>query len=219
MCMIKAVVLDIDGTLTHEVSWLKITELLGASVMQHEQIFELFLRNKLAYEEAKHQLVALWQATGNANKPYLSTMFDGWTLQDDAHELVNYLHRNNFITALITGSVDLFAQKLAEKLSIKNYYANTQLIFDDQQNLIDLHYERNQAQKKLEQFRLFMSDNDLAPSVCVVVGDSENDVELFKLTKQGIAVKGAKEELLAVAWKRVNTLLEIKVILEDATKR
>lgn len=215
--MVKAVVFDIDGTLTYEVSWLKITELLGASVSEHEQIFDLFLKDKLTYEEAKRQLIDLWQSTNNANRPYLSALFDEWVLQDDAQELVDYLHSNNYITVLITGSVDLFAQKIAEKLSIKNYYANTQLIWDNQQNLIDLHYERDQARKKLAQFRAFVGKHGLPPSECVVVGDSENDIELFKLTNHGIAVSGAKDELQAVAWKQVNSLSGIKVILEDIT--
>ena len=37
---IKVVVFDIDGTLTDEISWLKMTESLGADPQKHQQIYE-----------------------------------------------------------------------------------------------------------------------------------------------------------------------------------
>ena len=66
--MIKAVVFDIDNTLTNDVSWLKATELLGASVEKHVDIFDKFSKNKLSYKVSKQQLIQLWEDTGNNNK-------------------------------------------------------------------------------------------------------------------------------------------------------
>ena len=88
--MIEAVVFDIDNTLTNDVSWLRVTELLGASVSKHEDIFHKFSAGELPYVEAKNQLIQLWQATGKANKAHWETMFADWPLKDDAATLVGY---------------------------------------------------------------------------------------------------------------------------------
>ena len=108
--MIKAVIFDIDNTLTSDVSWLKITELLGAPVSAHEDIFEKFSAGKLSYPEAKERLLKLWQATGKADKTEWQRLFADWPLDEAAASLVRYLQTEGYKTAIITGSVDLFAQ-------------------------------------------------------------------------------------------------------------
>lgn len=154
--MIKAIILDIDGTLTNNISWLKITELLGASVQEHERIFSQLTSSQLTYAESKQQLVNLWTSTGNANKDFLTEVFNNWSLKDGAHDLIRYFNEANIPTVLITGSVDLFAERIASILGVGYFYANTDLVWDNDGNLIDFNYERNQASKKVKQFNEFI---------------------------------------------------------------
>ena len=67
----KAVVFDIDGTLSPEVSWLALTRDLGAPVDQHVQIYNDYKEGLIDYPTSKAQLIGLWRATGNANKEFL----------------------------------------------------------------------------------------------------------------------------------------------------
>jgi phosphoserine phosphatase len=48
---IKAVIFDIDGTLTEHVSWVCLTEGLGASVDAHDIIYQAYLSEAITYEE------------------------------------------------------------------------------------------------------------------------------------------------------------------------
>jgi phosphoserine phosphatase len=216
--MIKAVILDIDGTLTDGVSWLKITELLGASVSEHERIFREFLNQELTYAESKRQLIGLWQATGNANQTFLINIFSNWDFKHDARSLIDYCNEQHYLTVLITGSVDLFAEQIARKLDAHAWYANTQLVWDDKGNLIDFHYERDQATKKLEQFYDFLGNSTIKPEECIVIGDGDNDIKLFEITKHGIAAASKDEGLLKEAWKAVNDLSQIRDILQEAIR-
>ena len=52
-------------------------------------------------------------------------------------------------------------------------------------------------------------------SECVPVGDSENDTDLFKLTKNGVAIRTEfeKKELEQIAWKKIDHLIQLKEIL------
>jgi phosphoserine phosphatase len=212
--MIKAVVFDIDNTLTDDVSWLRITELLGASVAEHENIFKRMLNHELSYIDARDQLVQLWQATGNARRAYWEAMFAAWPLKAGARELVQHVHEQGYQTALITGSVDLFAEAIARQLDVSHWYANTRLEWDVEGNLVTFHYILDQAGRKLEQLQDFAGATGVLITDCAVVADGANDAETFRATKHGIVVGAGDASLLKVSWKQVDTLAEVAAILQ-----
>jgi len=211
---IKAVIFDIDGTLSSDISWTKLTLLLGKSVPDHLKIYEDFKTGKLEYEESKRLLLKLWRGEGVLHKNKLQKIFDSWIIKENTIPLFSYLKSKRYITCLITGSVDLFAQTIAGKVGADFWYANTILHWDEDDILQDFDYELNAADKKLEQFENFKKQNSLENSECVVVGDDSNDIELFKITQHGIIVESPTSSVLELfAWKKVKDLIEIKNIL------
>ncbi|OGE82469.1 MAG: hypothetical protein A3B10_00130 [Candidatus Doudnabacteria bacterium RIFCSPLOWO2_01_FULL_44_21] len=108
-----------------------------------------------------------------------------------------------------------FAKIIAERVAADDFYFNTPLSYDEQGNITDLVYEKDQAGHKLKQFTEFCQKYGFKPEDCVVVGDSENDLLLFLETKKGIAIRTEAEDkiLEPVAWKIINNLAEIKNIL------
>lgn len=210
---IDTVILDVDGTLSEEVSWLKLTEGLGGSREVHQKIFDDMRSGLLTYPEAKAKLIALWQATGNANKEFMAKMFRSWRLKDDAEEVVNYLSQT-YKLCLISGAVDLYVKIVAEKLEVADWFANTELIWDGDGNLVDFHYYQDQAQKKLEQFREFVKREGLNKDRCAVVGDGDSDLALFRELKYGIEVnEESHPELQKLAFKSVKNLTDLRDIL------
>jgi HAD superfamily phosphoserine phosphatase-like hydrolase len=208
----KAVVFDIDGTLSSEVSWLALTRNLGASVEQHIQIYTDYKKDKIDYSTSKEQLIGLWRATGNANKKFFIQLFDAFPL-DPAAEQVIEAAKVGRLVCLITGSMDLYAQSVAKKLGIEQWYANTTLHWDAQGNLVDMDYELNQADKKLEQYVEFCHQNNLSLEDCLVVGDGENDEKLFEASKLGVLI-GGDPEGKTHAWKRIPKLADIENVLQ-----
>lgn len=128
---IKAVVFDIDGTLSRDVSWTKLTLLLGASVPDYLKIYEDFKTGKLEYEESKRLLFKLWRGEGDLYRNKLKKIFDNWIIKEDAIPVFSYLKSKGYIICLITGSFDLFAQIIAEKVGADFWYANTILHWDE----------------------------------------------------------------------------------------
>lgn len=209
---IDTIVLDVDGTLSEEVSWLKITESLGASPDEHALLFDQFKKGLISYPKAKAKLVKLWQATGNANKQFMEKTYRSWSLKKDANEIVDYL-KQTYQLCLISGAIDLYVQIVAEKLGVPDWFANTELIWDEQGNLTDFNYYPDQAQKKLEQFRQFISQKGLNEKRCAIVGDGDSDIVLFRELKYGVEVNEAPHrELKGLAYKTVKTLSELKNI-------
>ncbi len=211
---IKAVVFDIDGTLSPDISWTKLTLMLGASVPDHLAIYESFKHGQMEYEESKTALLKLWRGDGDVSKKKLENIFNEWDIKPDAKEVFDYLRAKGIRTCLVTGSVDLFAEVIAQRVGADEWYANTVLHWDEDNNLKDYDYERNAGDKKLAQLMEFCEKNSIDVSECIAVGDDANDVELFKATGRGIAVESSTSHLLdSVAWKKVKDLGEIKQIL------
>jgi len=214
MAKIKAVTFDIDTTLTYGSSWTIITRELSASVKTHEFIYKELKENKISYKQAKEQLLNLWKATGNDNKNFFTKIFKNIYFKKGAQEIITYLKSKGIIICLITGSVDLYAKTIAERLGIDNYFANTELVWDKNNKLVDFHYDINQSAKKLKQFLHFCSQQKINTNDFYVVGDDENDIDLFKFTKKGIAIESEKiDKLKPYAWKVINNLSEIKKLV------
>jgi HAD superfamily phosphoserine phosphatase-like hydrolase len=213
--MFKALVCDIDNTLADGVSWYKITESLGASVQEHQAIFESYLAGDITYVESKDQLISLWQSGGKATRKQFAMLFENWQLRGGALELFEYARQRGWNTALITGSVDLFAETIACKLAVSHWYANTRLIWDQNGNLVDYDYEKDQSAVKLRQLEEFADKSRISVDECLVVGDGDNDLAMFEATGNGVAVGDANTPLMKAAWKHVGTLAEVRKVLTE----
>jgi HAD superfamily phosphoserine phosphatase-like hydrolase len=209
----RAVVFDIDGTLSPDISWLALTRDLHAPVEQHVQIYTDYKNGTIDYPASKTKLLDLWRSTGNANKTFFSLLFDALPL-DPATEQVVQSAKVGRLVCLITGSMDLYAQTVARKLGIDRWYANTTLHWDTTGNLVDMDYELNQGKKKLEQFVQFCQSNGLEPQDCLVVGDSENNEQLFESSQHGVLL-GDIHESQTHAWKNIAKLTDFAQVLQD----
>lgn len=210
---VKVVILDIDGTLSEDVSWQKMTESMGAEVNILLQLYNDMKKGLLSYPDAKVKLIKLWRSTGNANKLFLSTVFESWELKKDAHDLVTYL-KSKFQIILISGSVDLYVEEVANKLKVDKWFANTTLIWDKNYEISDFDYEVDQAQKKLTQLNQFLTETGHKKEECLIIGDGDSDLVLFQELPYGIAVnKDPYPELEKLAWERVSNLSEIKQLI------
>ena len=166
----------------------------------------------LSYPEAKRRLIKLWKSNGNANKFFMEDMFRSWHLKKGAKETVDYL-KKSYRLCIISGSLDLYVSVVAEKLGIKDWYANTKIVWDSQGNLIDLNYFSDQSAKKLEQFEEYVVKYNLNRNKCAIVGDSDNDLALFKELKYGILL-GQKQfsEMAKLVYRNVKKIGDLKKI-------
>jgi HAD superfamily phosphoserine phosphatase-like hydrolase len=217
MNKVKAVIFDIDGTLSPENSWTAFSRDLGSSVADHLAIFHDHLKGHIGLDQSKKMLLELWLKTGNAKKQYIETMYAGWPLRDDAKEVVDWLQSKDIRVCLITGSVDLYAEHIARRLGVEDYYANATLLFDQDGSLESFNYTTDQAEVKLQQFREFCKKYGLKESECIAVGDGDNDIELFRHTSNGVLLTGSgiSNELQKATWQSIDRLGQLKNLIQQ----
>ncbi len=212
---IKAVIFDIDGTLTTRISWNYLVEYLGGSAEEERQNYLDFKSGRLSAEETDKNLLKLWHSGNRGNKSQFKQAFETIPLRPDAQDLIEYLKSKQIKVCLITGAMDLFAETMARRLGVEYFYANAILHWNENDEIVKFDYTPAQGLKKLEQFQDFCRRYNLKLEECAAVGDSDNDYELFKATGHGIAVRTEYEDkiLEQLAWHVVDHLVEIKQII------
>lgn len=215
MSKFKSVVFDIDGTLTHDISWVYLTKQVGGSIEYNDSVFDMWRKSIVPESEIKKRLIANWSVGGKTSSKEFFTILDAISLREDAKETVEYLKSKNYDICLLTGSFDLYAKIIAEKLGVSKWLSITKFIWDENGKLIDIDTALNDKQQKIEIFKNYCKENNFKYEECVAVGDSSNDIGLFELTKNGIAVRTPAEalELEKVAWKKIENLRDLKNIL------
>jgi len=213
MSKIKLVCFDVDGTLIDGVSWFFLTEGLGCSYQEHLDIFNKAKEGKISFIKGERLLTKMYQDSGNATRSYIHKLFSKVEPRKEARGLFNYLKKKDYKIYLISGAIDIYVEKVAKKLGVDGFYANSTLDFDKNGLLTKIHYKDNQGEVKVEQLKKLNSKLGVNMNQVVFVGDSENDIEVFKVTGKGIAVHCFNEDLKKVAWKSVNSLSEIKNLL------
>lgn len=209
----KLVCFDVDGTLVDGVSWFLLTEGLGCSPQEHLDIFERAKKGEISFSKGERLLTKMYQDSGNASQSYVRNLFSKAKVKPAAKNLMNYLRKKGYIIYLISGAIDTYVENIAKKLKVDGFYANSTLDFDNKGILKKINYRNNQGSVKLEQLEELIQKLNLRMDEVVFVGDSWNDIEVFEKTRHGIAVHCFNEKLKKVAWKKIDSLEEIRKIL------
>lgn len=223
---IKAVVFDVDGVLIEYKprfakdgisvegnSWYQLTEDLGCPVEKHIELYRQGRAGELDWHQAERKLVAMYQASGNANREFVTKLCASHQLGPKAKGVIEHLKSKGYVVCLISGSFDIHVEATAKLLGIEHWYANATLVFDQTSNLARIVYHGDQNQVKVDQLEEFCRKVGIDPTECAFVGDSDNDIGVFQVTGHGIAIHCNDEYLREIAWKECESLSEIKDVL------
>lgn len=213
MELIGLVCFDVDGTLVEGASWRFLTEGLKCSVNSLQDLFSQAWNEKISFQEAERMLTRMYQNSGKATQGYIEKIFSKVKPRQEAYELIRYLKEKGCQVCLVSGAIDIYVEKIAQKLKVDRFFATTTLEFDTSGNLRRIDYNPNQGEAKMRYLNELISKLGVDIKEVAFIGDSDNDIEVFKATGHGIAVYTTNEELKKVAWKVVSSLTEIKEIL------
>ena len=212
MSKFKLVCFDVDGTLVDGISWLLLTKGLGCLPQEHIDIFSRAKKGEISFTKGERMLTKIYKESGNATRGFIKNLFFEIKPRPGAKEIVSYL-KKNYKVYLISGAIDIYVKEIAKQLEVDGFYANSSLKFAKNDILEKIYYRNNQGKIKVKQLNKLIKKLGINMDEVIFVGDSDNDIEVFRETKHGIVVGLSSEKLKSVAWKIINSLEQIKDIL------
>lgn len=212
--MSNIICFDVNGTLVEENSWDIFAR--GDKLIEKEinDVLNRYSSGQLSISGVWSGLVSVLKKTGRAKKDFVSNCWsEANTLKDGAEEIINYLKEKGYKIYLISCSIDILLEGLVEKLKLDGFYAGSHLVFDDLGELEAITSECMRGREFKKEKIIELAEKEKASVEDIIfVGDGDNDVGVFELTKHGIAM-GDNERLLDCSWKQIDSLREIKGIL------
>jgi 4-hydroxy-3-methylbut-2-en-1-yl diphosphate reductase len=204
---VRAVVCDIDHTLTAIGSPAALTRALGVPAGAHAAFLRDWLAGMFDDQAARARLLSLWRATGKANRPTFTACFQNIPLRPGARELAAVLRSHRVPLCLITSSAQEFADIMTDRLGASCGYGNGTLSYDQTGQLRSLSFTLDTEQLKVRHLSMFAAEYGLDPHEVIAVGNGRNDLGLFNATARGILlITPSTRDLAQHAWATAQTL-------------
>lgn len=212
--MNKVICFDVNGTLVEESSWEIFAQGDKEVERQIDDIFDGYYSRKISIDEVWKGMVSMLKNAKRANREFIYGCWEkSNTFKDGAEEVISYLKEKGYRIYLISCSIDVSLEIMANKLKVDGFYAGSHLIFDSLGDLERITSECGKGKEfKKEKLKELAQKEGIDVQEIVFVGDGDNDIGVFEMTKHGIAM-GDNEKLLDCSWKQTQSLREIKEIL------
>jgi len=189
------VAFDLDGTLVRIWSaWSWIHKLLG-TVEAAKPYADLYHAGEIDYARWAELDVELWH--GVPLQHIEEAVDDGLVFIPNVKALVDKLHSYRLKTAIISSGLAIFAKRTQKTLGIDISKAN-KLVTDEDGNIcgVEVHVafdNKDQVLKEIAQ------ETKLSLLQCAAVGDSRNDIPMFKIAGFSIAFNPTTEDVANAA--------------------
>lgn len=188
----RLVAFDMDGTLIREGScWGIIHRYFGTQGAALKNL-EAYERGEIDYPEFMRRDIRLWQPPPHISK--IERILSNFKLVPNVEKIVEQIRKRGYEVAIITGGLDLLANKVANILGISHVLANG-LEVDERGYLTGEGIFRVEPYKKHEALAKLAEELGLTLEECVAVGDSKYDAKFLEYAGLGVAM--GKDAVLA----------------------
>ncbi len=145
------------------------------------------MNGEIEYEESLKKRVSLLEGI---TKEQVRRVAENLPLVDGAEKIVEGMKSDGFVTAVITGSFSIIAERIAEKLNI-DYVKSNELVFEDGIATGEVKGPLTEDDSKGKVLKKLLSELKISNSKCIVIGDGANDLSMFKIAGFSVAFNGS----------------------------
>ncbi|MFW9908310.1 MAG: HAD family hydrolase [Candidatus Thorarchaeota archaeon] len=191
---IRLAVFDLDGTLTvHNSSWWRLHEHFNT----HEKggiFYEQYFAGEINYQEWADLDAGLWRGQPLSE---VERIADQTELMPGAFETIEALKRHGIQVAVLSGGIDILANRVAKRIGIDYVMVNR------------IHHENGIITGKVdvevgwggkaEEIEQICKDFGISLDETAFVGDGKNDIAVFPVVALSIAFNPETEEVAQAA--------------------
>jgi phosphoserine phosphatase len=213
---VKLVVFDMDGVLTEYFSsWVWVHEHFGTD---NDESLRLYMEGRIDDEEFMRRDIELWTSRKEGlTRKDLQEILEKVPIRQGARELVNWLHEKGAKTAIVSGGIDILAERIGRELGIDHVFSNI-VEAEDNGRITGRGLSVVKLKDKAGTVRRLREELGVEKEGCAAVGDTNIDASMFEECGLGIAFnpKESARRLIDAADVVVNAerLDEIKPYLE-----
>ena len=208
----KIVFFDCDGVLILYNTWQRLYDSIGYTHQENMRMWKAYYSGEITFKEWMDSIIKYFDLhlTLDIYRQVISKV----EINPEAFEITKFLKNQSVPMAIISSGEKQYVNKTAEELGIKDFRVNTVFEFDDNGKFLDMKYGSDDPIAKVEQIKEICAIHKCKPEETFFVGDSDNDLMAFDLTRHGILYKNKTEERTKKAWKTIDNLNEIKSFLQ-----
>ena len=181
MCLTKLVVFDLDNVIIDGEGIDEIGKLVNVED-QIAAITEQAMQGELNFETSIKQRVGLLEGAAVDD---IKKLADEMPLMAGAEETVKSLKENGFDVIIISGSFDIIANTIKQKLPVDEIFTNSLVSKDGV--LTGEVTGPLVSGTKLDILKEYIADAGYTLDECISVGDGANDISMIESAKYGIA--------------------------------
>lgn len=118
----ELIVFDMDGTLVEEVSCWSVIHREFDALDEAYKNFRSWERGEIEYEEFMSRDIGLWNPTPHISE--IEKILSNYKLFPKVSSTIEEIKNRGYETAIISGGIDVLAEKVAKDLNISHVYAN-----------------------------------------------------------------------------------------------
>ena len=179
--MIKLVVFDLDNVIIDGEGIDEIGKLVNIED-QIAAITEQAMQGDIDFETSIKKRVGLLKGVATDD---IKTLANEMPLMKGAKETVSTLKENGFDVAIISGSFDIIADTIKDKLDVDNIFTNS--LVEEDGILTGEVTGPLVSGSKLDVLSKLIEEKGYTLDECVAVGDGANDISMIESAKYGIA--------------------------------
>ena len=181
----KLVVFDMDGVLTdYFSSWVWVHEHFGTD---NDEALRLYMEGKIDDEEFMRRDIALWTSRQEGlTREHLREILDRVPVRKGAKELMEWLHGKGAKTAIVSGGIDILAERIGKELGMDYVFSNI-VEADVDGRITGNGISRVKLKDKAGTVRRLREELGLGKEDCAAVGDANIDASMFSECGLGIA--------------------------------
>ena len=202
MPKVKAVVFDFDGTIAKNPepsSWQLIEKRIG---IEEEDDFlnEQFHSGKISFKEWSEESMRLYIRHG-LNRDILEAVLDEVSPMKGTVETFERLKKEGIIVGIVSGGIKNFYEHLKNVYGMEADWVSfvTEITFDESGEVDEVDCNEFDYEGKVQALENFCDLFGIKPEDCAYVGDSRNDIHVFKVVKLPIAFCPKYDEVRKIA--------------------